>query len=47
LICFAKVKIYCSALLVLPEPMLKKDLPTIVFPSALLAQNRLLIAGQS
>jgi hypothetical protein len=27
--------------------MLKKDLPTIVFPSALLAQNRLLIAGQS
>jgi hypothetical protein len=47
LIYFAKVKIYCSALLVLPEPKLKNELPPIVFPSALLAQNRLLIAGQS
>jgi hypothetical protein len=47
LIYFDKVKIYGSALLVLPEPMLKNDLPPIAFPSALLVQNRLLIAGQS
>jgi hypothetical protein len=42
LISFAEVKKYCSALLVLPELKLKNELPSIVFPSAPLAQNPLL-----
>jgi hypothetical protein len=44
---FVEVNKYCSALLFLTELKLKNELPLIVFPSALLAQNRLLIAGQS